>query len=165
VTVVSPRTSRSLSRRAGIELYAGARNAQGERPTTRGMPNPASCAGEPRRSRRRGGGVSPIYERGLRVPSPDRRLGDNERLSRAYERENVHTQIARVHYRRTMRDLDVTQQEHEAIMVALERRDATAARAAMDTHLVRAKAAILADMDVAMDDAGAATARASRSPA
>lgn len=91
-------------------------------------------------------------------------LADNQRLSRAYERENVHSQIARVHYRRTMRDLDITQQEHEAIMAALERRDAPAAREAMDRHLVRAKAAILADMSIAMDDAGVAMARGSRTP-
>ncbi len=69
----------------------------------------------------------------------------------------MHAQLARVHYRRTMRDLDVTQREHEAIMAALERRDATAARDAMDAHLVRAKMAILEDMGVALDGAGAAT--------
>jgi DNA-binding GntR family transcriptional regulator len=91
-------------------------------------------------------------------------LADNHRLCRAYERENVHSQIARVHYRRTMRDLDITQHEHEAIMAALDRRDAAAAAAAMDRHLARAKAAILEDMRIAMGDADAATGRTSRSP-
>jgi DNA-binding GntR family transcriptional regulator len=91
-------------------------------------------------------------------------LADNHRLSRAYERENVHSQIARVHYRRTMRDLDITQREHEAIIAALERRDAAAAAEAMDRHLVRAKAAILEDMRIAMGDADAATWRAPRAP-
>lgn len=92
-------------------------------------------------------------------------LANNRRLSRAYERENTHAQLARVHYRQPMRDLDVTQQEHEAIMAALGRRDAAAARAAMEAHLIRAKAAILADMGVDTDDAGATMARASGPPA
>jgi len=87
-------------------------------------------------------------------------LANNQRLSRAYERENVHTQLARVHYRRIMCDLDVTQHEHEEILTALERRDAATARAAMDAHLVRAKVAILADMGVGVDDTGATGTRA-----
>jgi GntR family transcriptional regulator, rspAB operon transcriptional repressor len=86
-------------------------------------------------------------------------LANNQRLARAYERENVHTQLARVHYRRIMRDLEVTQHEHEAILVALERHDAAAARAAMDAHLVRAKVAILADIGLDIDHTGAVQTR------
>jgi DNA-binding GntR family transcriptional regulator len=92
-------------------------------------------------------------------------LANNQRLSRAYERENVHTQLARVHYRRIMRDLDVTQHEHEDILAALERRDAAAARAAMDAHLVRAKEAILADIGLNIDHTRAARTRALGPPA
>jgi GntR family transcriptional regulator, rspAB operon transcriptional repressor len=167
VTVLNPEDiAESYEVRRAIELYAVEHAAQ--QATDRQL---AECGALLRDLERLGTAddvvatypeyLSADYELHRRIVA----LANNRRLSRAYERENVHTQLARVHYRRIMRDLDVTQREHKDILVALERRDAAAARAAMNAHLVRAKAAILDDMGVAIDETGAVRARASGPPA
>jgi DNA-binding GntR family transcriptional regulator len=167
VTVLSPEDiAESYEVRRAIELYAVERAAQ--QATDRQL---AECRALLRDLASLGAAddvlatypryLSADYELHRRIVA----LANNQRLSRAYERENVHAQLARVHYRRIMRDLDVTQHEHENILAALERRDAAAARVAMDAHLVRAKVAILADMGVAIDDTGAARTRAFGPPA
>lgn len=73
-------------------------------------------------------------------------LAGNPRLSLAHERENVHAQMARVRYRRSERELDTAQLEHDRIMAALEARDGDTAAAELDAHLRRATRSILADM-------------------
>jgi DNA-binding GntR family transcriptional regulator len=74
----------------------------------------------------------------------------NQRLCQAHERENLHAQMARIRYRRSERELDVAQEEHERIIAALEAKDAEAAKAEMDAHLRRAKRSLLADMEAAV---------------
>ena len=74
-------------------------------------------------------------------------LAGNQRLCQAYARENVHSQMARVRYRRSERELDLAQEEHQRLMAALETRDAEHAKAEMDVHLRRAKRSLLADME------------------
>jgi DNA-binding GntR family transcriptional regulator len=73
-------------------------------------------------------------------------LACNRRLSRAHDRENVHAQMARIRYRRSERELDTAQHEHERILAALEARKAESAKAELDAHLKRANQSILADM-------------------
>ena len=79
-------------------------------------------------------------------------MAGNQRLHQAHERENLHAQMARIRYRRSERELEVAQEEHERIMAALEARDVHTAQAEMDAHLRRAKNSLLADMGAgAMD--------------
>jgi DNA-binding GntR family transcriptional regulator len=73
-------------------------------------------------------------------------LSGNQRLVQAHKRENLHAQMARIRYRRSERELDIAQQEHERILSALEARDVKMARAEMDSHLRRAKQSLLNDM-------------------
>jgi len=75
-------------------------------------------------------------------------LAGNQRLCQAHDRENLHAQMARIRYRRSERELNVAQEEHERIMSALEVRDVETARTEMDVHLRRAKRSILDDMRV-----------------
>jgi len=74
-------------------------------------------------------------------------LAGNQCLCQAHDRENVHAQMSRIRYRHSERELDVAQEEHERIMVALEARDVETAKAEMDAHLRRAKRSLLADME------------------
>jgi GntR family transcriptional regulator, rspAB operon transcriptional repressor len=167
VTVLSPDDiAESYEVRRAIELYAVERAAQQatdrQLAECRALLRDLACLGAaddvvatyPQY-------LSADYELHRRIVS----LAGNQRLSRAYERENVHAQLARVHYRRIMRDLDVTQREHDDIVAALELHDAASARVAMDAHLLRAKAAILTDMGVDIHDTGAARTRAITPPA
>ena len=73
-------------------------------------------------------------------------LAGNQRLCQIHDQVNVHAQMARIRYRRSERELDIAQEEHERIMAALEARDAERARAEMDAHLRRAQRSLLADM-------------------
>ena len=74
------------------------------------------------------------------------RAAGNRRLVEMYEALNAHIKIARVHS--SERDwparLREEQAEHEAIVAALEARDATRLRAALRKHLYRAKDALVA---------------------
>lgn len=79
-------------------------------------------------------------------------LCGNRRLCQAHDRENVHAQMARVRYRRSEWELDLAQEEHERLMVALETKDVETAKAEMDAHLRRAKRSLLADMETAVSD-------------
>jgi DNA-binding GntR family transcriptional regulator len=79
-------------------------------------------------------------------------LAGNERLRQAHERENLHAQMARIRYRRSERELDVAQEEHERILAALRARDVQTARAEMDAHLQRAKRSLLVDMEITTRD-------------
>ena len=74
-------------------------------------------------------------------------LAGNQRLCQIHDQENVHAQMARIRYRRSERELDVAQEEHERIMAALEARDVETAKAEMDAHLRRAKQSLLADIE------------------
>lgn len=74
------------------------------------------------------------------------RAAGNRRLVEMYEALNAHIKIARVHASENdwpvrLRD---EQAEHEAIVAALEARDADRVRAAMRKHLYRAKDALVA---------------------
>ena len=73
-------------------------------------------------------------------------IAGNQRLCRAHGRENLHAQMARIRYRRSERELNVAQEEHEHLMAALEARDAEAAKAELDDHLRRAQRSLLDDM-------------------
>jgi DNA-binding GntR family transcriptional regulator len=74
-------------------------------------------------------------------------LSGNSRLSQLHQRENLHAQMARIRYRRSERELDQAQQEHEALLHALEAHDPEAARQVMRAHLSRAKSSLLMEMD------------------
>jgi DNA-binding GntR family transcriptional regulator len=73
-------------------------------------------------------------------------LAGNRRLRQAHQRENLHAQMARIRYRRSERELNIAQEEHERIMAALEAGDVRTAQAEMDAHLRRAQQSLLADM-------------------
>ena len=79
-------------------------------------------------------------------------LSGNQRLCKAHERENVHAQMARIRYRRSERELDLAQEEHERLMAAMKTRDVQTAKAEMGAHLVRAKRSLLADMGKTVSD-------------
>jgi DNA-binding GntR family transcriptional regulator len=75
-------------------------------------------------------------------------LAGNERLQQAHYRENLHAQMARIRYRRSERELDVAQGEHQRLMAALEARDIERAKREMDAHLRRAKRSLLNDLGI-----------------
>jgi DNA-binding GntR family transcriptional regulator len=75
-------------------------------------------------------------------------LADNPRLSQAHDRENMHSQMARIRYRSAIRDLQTPQAEHERLLGALQAREIERAKQTIATHLERAKSALLADMGV-----------------
>ncbi len=76
-------------------------------------------------------------------------LAGSPRLRQAHDRENIHSQMARIRYRSSGRDLHTAQTEHERLTAALEVGDKTLARQAIDSHLRRAKNSLLADMGAA----------------
>jgi GntR family transcriptional regulator, rspAB operon transcriptional repressor len=71
----------------------------------------------------------------------------NERLIMIHRRENLHAQMARIRYRRSERELQVAQGEHELLIQALVAHDMRAAQEIMESHLQRAKLSVLADID------------------
>ena len=73
-------------------------------------------------------------------------LSGNQRLCKAHDRENLHSQMARIRYMRSEEELDLAQEEHERLMAALEARDVEASKAEMDAHLRRAMRSLLDDM-------------------
>ncbi|MDR7544893.1 MAG: GntR family transcriptional regulator [Armatimonadota bacterium] len=76
------------------------------------------------------------------------RMAGNRKLLEVYESLNVHIQIARVHARwqnwqqRRRQERD----EHQAILKALEARDAARLAAAVDDHIRRAKRSLVEDL-------------------
>ena len=74
------------------------------------------------------------------------RSSGNRRLVEMYDALNAHIQIARIHAAEAnwQSRLQEEQAEHEAIVEALEARDAARLRAAMRKHVYRAKDALLA---------------------
>jgi GntR family transcriptional regulator, rspAB operon transcriptional repressor len=74
------------------------------------------------------------------------RLSGNQRLREAHERENLHSQMARIRYRAYERELNVAQEEHERILAALLSRDRNMVAEQIDIHLQRAKRSLLSDM-------------------
>jgi DNA-binding GntR family transcriptional regulator len=74
-------------------------------------------------------------------------LAGNQRLAHVHQREDMHAQMARIRYRRSERELDLAQAEHESLLYALEARDPVAAREAMRAHLTRAKNSLLAELE------------------
>ncbi len=76
-------------------------------------------------------------------------LAGNRRLIELYEELRAHIQIGRVHARRTdwRARLRQEQVEHEEILAALEARDAARLRAAVDSHIKRAKASLIRDLE------------------
>lgn len=74
-------------------------------------------------------------------------LAGNCRLRQIHQRADLHAQMARIRYRRSERELDQAQQEHEELLRALESHDPDAARQVMRAHLTRAKNSLLMEMD------------------
>ncbi len=73
-------------------------------------------------------------------------LTKNKRLQEAHERENLHAQMARIRYRSFERELSKSQNEHEQIILALQKRDLKNAILEINSHLLRAKQSLLNDM-------------------
>ena len=71
-------------------------------------------------------------------------LAGNSELDRLYERLHVHMHIGRVYYPSATIDLDRTMAEHEAIVDALERRDAEGLREVVRDHITRVRAFVAA---------------------
>lgn len=76
------------------------------------------------------------------------RASGNRRLIDMYEALNAHIKIARIHGAETNWQVRVHQEEaeHEAIVRAIEARDATALCAALREHIYRAKDALVASL-------------------
>ncbi len=75
-------------------------------------------------------------------------LAGSPRLSQAHDRENMHSQMARIRYRSPARDLKTPQAEHECLLQALQARQVELAKQTIGAHLERAKQSLLADMGV-----------------
>lgn len=75
-------------------------------------------------------------------------LAGSPRLSQAHDRENIHSQMARIRYRYAARDLQTAQTEHEQLLAALVAREAGQAKQIIDTHLSRAKQSLLVDLEL-----------------
>jgi GntR family transcriptional regulator, rspAB operon transcriptional repressor len=95
--------------------------------------------------------ISSIYPRYLELDhlfhSKLVAISDNRRLIEVHSRENLHSQMARIRYRRFEPELNLTQEEHVRIIEALECRDTRAAMSEIDAHLKRAKRSLLNDME------------------
>jgi len=76
-------------------------------------------------------------------------LAGNRRLVELYEGLRAHIQIGRVHARRTdwRQRLRQERGEHQEILAALDARDAARLRAAVDSHIKRAKASLIRDLE------------------
>jgi DNA-binding GntR family transcriptional regulator len=74
-------------------------------------------------------------------------ISRNKRLLQAFERENVHAQMARIRYQHSESELGLVQAEHERIMAALIAHDPEAAKKAMEAHLQRARRSLMKDME------------------
>lgn len=70
-------------------------------------------------------------------------LARNKRLIEIYKQIDVHVQIARVRQKFTRSDSKHTESEHDAILAALERRDAPALAKALSDHIDLSKARVL----------------------
>ncbi len=73
-------------------------------------------------------------------------IAGNKHLLQAFERENVHAQMARIRYQHPEDELDNAQNEHDSILAALKSHDAIAAQREMDAHLRRAYRSLMADI-------------------
>jgi DNA-binding GntR family transcriptional regulator len=71
----------------------------------------------------------------------------NKHLREVWEQVNVHVQMARIRYRRTDRELDISMAQHEEILQTFSERDPTLLRELMGRHIERAKQALLRDLD------------------
>jgi len=71
-------------------------------------------------------------------------------LMELWERVNVHVQIARVRHSSTDKTLDVSQEEHEQIVSALEARDSAGLRDALDRTISRGQETLRADWESAL---------------
>jgi DNA-binding GntR family transcriptional regulator len=76
-------------------------------------------------------------------------LAGNRRLAELYDGLRAHIQIGRVHARRTdwRARLRQEQAEHQEILAALAGRDTARLRAAVDSHIKRAKASLIRDLE------------------
>jgi len=74
-------------------------------------------------------------------------ISGNNRLLQAFERENVHAQMARIRYRHPEGELDLVQKEHERILAALIAHDPETACKAMEAHLQRARRSLMEDIE------------------
>jgi DNA-binding GntR family transcriptional regulator len=74
-------------------------------------------------------------------------ISRNKRLLQAFERENVHAQMARIRYQHPEGELGLVQAEHERILAALIAHDPEAAKKAMEAHLQRARRSLMKDME------------------
>jgi len=71
----------------------------------------------------------------------------NEHLTRIYTNLNVHIQVARAHHVDSVENPRQVQQEHDAILGALERGDPEAVRTALTAHITNVKSRILEMLD------------------
>jgi DNA-binding GntR family transcriptional regulator len=76
------------------------------------------------------------------------RMAGNRKLLEVYESLNVHIQIARIHARwqNWQQRRPQEREEHQAILQALETRDAASLAAAVDAHIRRAKRSLVDDL-------------------
>ncbi|VAX08989.1 Transcriptional regulator, GntR family [hydrothermal vent metagenome] len=74
-------------------------------------------------------------------------LTQNKRLQAVYQHIDTHLQIARVRQKFSSSDSSQTQKEHEAMIVALKKRDAEAFCAAVETHISLSKDRTLMVLD------------------
>jgi DNA-binding GntR family transcriptional regulator len=92
---------------------------------------------------------SDIYQQHVEL---DRRLHElivecagNKQLKKLWQQVNAYVQIARIRYRRSSSKLNLAQQEHEAILSALEARDVALLKSLIARHLDRTKQLLQSD--------------------
>jgi len=74
-------------------------------------------------------------------------LAGNDRLTSIYENLNVHIQIARAYYMKTMKGAMEVYKDHKAILKCYEDRDLEVLKREIATHIQRIKASVLEILD------------------
>ncbi len=73
-------------------------------------------------------------------------IAGNRRLKEVWEKNNVHVEMARTRYGELERERYRTQEEHEEILRAFERRDLATLQQVICHHIDRAKRSVLQDL-------------------
>jgi DNA-binding GntR family transcriptional regulator len=73
-------------------------------------------------------------------------LLQNERIMRTFQHVNVHSQMARIRYKKPEDNINQVQFEHQRILESLSDHDPKRAQNEMDSHLNRAKISLLNDV-------------------
>jgi DNA-binding GntR family transcriptional regulator len=91
-----------------------------------------------------------VYQRHLELDHRFHRLivesAGNKQLKRLWEQVNVHVQVARIRYRRSYREFDLSMKEHEEILKALEDRSAVRVQHWLGSHIERSKQELLSHL-------------------